>query len=125
MVYGIAAALVGSHVAAIEANDTVVPTIWNIEIIGVWWTNNGDRRRNVHRKNRRIDSCKARGGNWEPTIVIVLSRIEARIQHFRYGIDKWAAKRDIHWFICADANFEVSDILIHHNIEVATIVIGK
>ena len=125
MVYGIAATLVGVYIATIETNNAVVPTIWNVKVIWIWWANDCDGWRYIHREYGRIDARKTRGVDRKPTIVIVLRRVEARIQYFCDAVHEWAAKSHVDGLIGTDTNFEVWDVLVHHNIEVTAVVIGE
>jgi hypothetical protein len=81
--------------------------------------------RNVYRKNRWIDTRKAGRRDGKAAIVVVLSGVETSIQNFSDTIYKRATERYIDRLIGTNANFKIRDVLIHHNIKVATIVVGK
>ena len=125
MVNGIAATLVGVYVTAIKANDAVVPTIWNVEVIWIRRTDDRYGWCDIYREYGGINSCKTGGIDRKPTVVIVLCRVEARVQNFCDTVHKWAAERHVDRLIGTDANFEVGDVLIHHNIEITTVIVGE
>ena len=125
LVNGIAATLVGVNVTAVKANDTVVPTVWNVKVIRIRWADNRDGWCNIHREYGWVNARKGGGTDRKPTIVIVLRRVEAGIQNFCDAVHKWAAESHVDGFVGTDANFEVGNVLVHYNIEIAAVVIGE
>ena len=58
LVNRIAATLIGVYVTTVKANDTVVPSVRNIEVIRIRRADDRDGGRHIHRENGGIDARK-------------------------------------------------------------------